>query len=116
GVWRGVAWAAGWGRSGGASGRVAGWWKGADQWSRAVSGRAWGANRARSVAGMLAWSWIWVSTVPARTRGETTTAGTRGPSMVKSNAAHLRYSSARCTRPTPLMGPPGLGTPGRGVT
>src|SRR5664280_3052186 len=61
-------------------------WNGAAQASRAVSGAACGANSARNVAGMLAWSWVWPSTVPAETYGDTTTAGTRGPSMVKSNA------------------------------
>ena len=45
-----------------------------------------------------------------------TTAGTRGPSMVKSNVAVLRYSSARCSRPTVLTSPPGLGTPVGGGT
>src|SRR5450759_3607048 len=40
---------------------------------------------------MLAWSWVWPSTVPAETYGDTTTAGTRGPSMVKSNAAYDAY-------------------------
>src|SRR5664280_1761356 len=71
-------------------------WNGSAARSRRVSGPASGANRARSVAETQAWSRTVVSMVPEAMYGETTTAGTRGPSRVKSNGAPLRCSS-RCS-------------------
>src|SRR6266849_5598336 len=89
-------------------------WNGGAHASRRVSDFALGAKSALSVAGTLAWSCSRWSTVPASISGETMTAGTRGPSIVKSKRCTCRCQIPCRIRPIAPRPPPGAGAAGGG--